>query len=144
MYHRIPILITKKQYQGTEEYYKKDIHILERDTTHVLGYVEINSDKSYDHTDLFIGEQVHAYADMWNLWIDRSGSAYFVPWWGHGMYASVFHGQSVSALEEMGWIHISDSILRNWDMPKVTDRQYDTLVLYCEQNRMPLFRRLVE
>lgn len=138
----LAIFVPTHRFDSLETYYKDDIEVIDRDDEYVLAQYTIDSDK-YDHTaQYFVGQPVNNYSDMWNLWIDRSGVAYFVPWWSHSLTAMLLWGKTVDELESEGWIHISGSDISNWRTPKVTDRQYDTLALYCEHNRRRMFSQI--
>lgn len=140
--HTVSILIERSRFDALDDYWRDDIEIVDSDDQHVMGMITYDSSGNYEHP-IFVGDQVNNYTDMWNLWIDRSGKAYYVPWWGHSLTAMLIWGRYVDDLEAAGWIHISNSRIANYEAPKVTDKQYDTLAAYCEHNNRPMFTRII-
>lgn len=139
----IAIFMLADRFDSLDTYYKDDIEVIDRDDQYILAQMTVDHDK-YDHTEqYFLGDQVSNFSDMWNLWIDRSGKAYFVPWWGHSLTAKLVWNDYVDDLESKGWIHISNGTISNYRVPKLTDKQYDTLALYCEHNNRKMFANIL-
>jgi hypothetical protein len=129
--------VDRATFDRLDQYFIDDyLDIIDSDDDYVMGYC-VASDK-YDHS-LFLGQKVDRFEEMWNLWIDRSGIAYFVPWYSHNVTAAILQNATVDELECKGWIHISNSRICNYQPVKATDKQYDTLSLYCEHNHRDMF-----
>lgn len=136
--HTVAIFVARAQFENAPTYYTDDVEIIDQDDQHILAMITYDGDDKYEHP-YFVGDKISNYTDMWNLWIDRSGTAYYVPWWGHSLTAMLMWGTTPDQLEQDGWIHISNSRIANYRDPKVNDRQYDTLSLYCEHNHRDMF-----
>jgi hypothetical protein len=140
-YNKMPVLLSITAYEKLDQYYREYIQIVDRDDTHILGEIRISDDKPFD-ASVFLGDRVTSLHNSPNLWIDRAGRAYYVPYWGHHWFAGIIQRQSVDDLERKGWIHLSGDRIANYGEVKVTNEQYDTLALYCEVNDRPMFRNI--
>lgn len=141
MNHSVSIFIESARFDSLPDYWKDDIEIIDRDDQYVMGIITYASVGKSEHS-CFVGQRINTFTDMWNLWIDRSGNAYYVPWWGHSLTAMLLWSKGVDDLESNGWIHLSDSRIANYHKPKVTDKQYETLALYCEHNHRSMFANI--
>ncbi len=90
------------------------------------------------------------YSKVKNCWIDRQGQVIYAGYWQHEETARLIGYDDIDTAERGGLIHDSESSSMANGIPlfvhlprKITDRQYDTIALYCEIHKIqnPILQR---
>lgn len=157
MNNHLSFFITREQFEAyvknhmdlEYEAIDDEFMIVDQDDQYVMGYLRRH--RGHAIYNLMIGEKIdtskHSLERFNDLWIDRQGNAYYVPFEGHWFTATlVFNAvKGADELERKGWVHISGGSYFNWLTPmKFTDRQYDTVSAYCAAHHRDIFIRFVE
>jgi len=140
-----PFMLTIEQYDRlATEYdhligYGNLVEIM-RDDKHVIGKLRSEShNKTETHNYMVLQDITNEnLAGLQNAWFTTSGKILFVPWYSHNITACILGHTSRYAdeLESMGWYHYSIGSWRNTDTVKVTDRMYDAIAKFADQNGM--------
>ena len=132
------VIIESTKFAGISDYYRGRLIIIDEDDSYLL--CEKIPETERTDCGIFAGEKITDLSKKPNLWIDRSGIAYFVPWYSHDFVAEAIFNTTTDDLEKRGWIHLSGHSIHNLNKIKLTDRQYDTFWLWCEKNDVSFSR----
>lgn len=80
---------------------------------------------------------VEDYDVVSNAWIAVDGTMYYVTTCDHDDLAHKW-GSSVDDCERKGYIHLSYSQFVNFETPKPTKQQVDTIMLWCSACNVPV------
>ncbi len=126
------LFLTLEQFELARKYYANDMHIVDQDEKHVMGWLSItNYGKQYDY---YAGEDItdKDLSGIQNAWFAPNGKILFVPWHGHDFVACIM-GKKCGDLEDEGWVHFSYGSACN-RVKKITDRQYDSIAKFADIN----------
>lgn len=119
-------------------YRTKNIIEISRDDTHVIGKLRTDSHDRVEMSDYMVLQDITDLnlRGLQNAWFTTGGKILFVPWYGHNLTAALLgHTDSYAdELESMGWYHYSIGNWRNPHNVKVTDRMYDAIGKFADQN----------
>jgi len=138
-----PFMLTHAEYARLVDKYDHlftyhNIIVTDQDSSNVMGYIRTESHDLPETHDYFVLQDItHApIVGLQNAWFLPSGKILYVPWYAHNLTACVLGHMSGYAdeLESMGWFHYSMGCWRNRNTAKITDRMYDSLARYADQN----------
>lgn len=138
-----PFIFTIDQYDRLISNYDhlvtyKNIIELDRDSVHVMGKLRSEThDRSETHGYMVLQDITNLPLNgLMNAWFTTTGKILYVPWYAHNITACILGhtDRYADELECKGWFHYSIGNWRNRHNVKVTDRMYDAIAKFADQN----------
>lgn len=123
-----------------DAYYLEKCEVIHKDSEHVMGFVDLVDCYGHLAGEDISGINLRGYT---SLWFSPSGKVHYVPGAGHDFTAIMLGYNTIEDLERAGWVHLSSGSIYNYHLAKITDRCYDALARYCEQNYRPMFKSIL-
>ncbi len=138
----VPFILTHAEYDRIVAEYDflieyEYVKVIDRDATHVLGTLKTGKHDTAETHDYYVLQDITNanLQGLRNAWFTTSGKILFVPQYGHCLTATIMATYE-HKLEDSGWFHYSQGSWRNRHNVKITDRMYDALAMFAEQNGM--------
>ena len=138
-----PFMLTIEQYDRLVEEYDHlvdsgNIVAIDRDDTHVIGKMRSETHTLSETHEYMVLQDITDLdlRGLQNAWFTTSGKILYVPWYSHNITAAILGhtNRYADELESMGWYHYSIGFWRNRHNVKVTDRMYDAIAKFADQN----------